>query len=241
MPYEHYTTGARLLTPEKPCVTFRLKMITGFNTDVHHDGRLYHVQTEDRGLEHPILESLVYMGGTVVAKKSTPYSEEIDQGATEEIIASLLKRQHQVIIAAIKAGRIDELIHNLGGKRSPQEAAPGPVPRPAAPERKPPPREASRTITPAPNPASFAQGIERPTPVSRTSATSKGAASGSSQSPESIAASGSQGPATSGKIGLDLDEVISDYLKRSSEQGKLDLKVISPNVFIEGKAVALKV
>jgi hypothetical protein len=40
---------------------------------------------------------------------------------------------------------------------------------------------------------------------------------------------------------LNLDEVISDYLKRSSEQGKLDLKVVSPNVFIAGKTVALKV
>jgi hypothetical protein len=54
-------------------------------------------------------------------------------------------------------------------------------------------------------------------------------------------APGGKVPGTSGKIGLNLDQVISDYLKRSSEQGKLDLKVISPNVFIAGKAISLKV
>src|SRR5918992_1851238 len=88
------------------------KMISGFNTDVNYEGCVYHVQTEDRGKENPFLESLVYIGGTIVAKKSTPYSEQLEQGATDTAIASLLKRQHQVIIAAIKAGRIDDLIRH---------------------------------------------------------------------------------------------------------------------------------
>jgi hypothetical protein len=47
------------------------EMITGFNTDVRHQGQLYHVQTEDRGTQNPILESLVYIGGTIIAKKLT--------------------------------------------------------------------------------------------------------------------------------------------------------------------------
>src|SRR5918992_407353 len=87
-------------------------MITGFNTDVTQDGQVYHVQTEDRGRERPVLESLVYIGGTIIANKRTPYDEQLRQGATEEMIASLLKRQHQVIIAAIKAGRIEDLIRH---------------------------------------------------------------------------------------------------------------------------------
>src|SRR2546423_6390388 len=86
------------------------QMITGFNTDVRYDGRVYHVQTEDRGQNIPVLESLVYIGGTIVAKKRTPYADQLSGGATEEMIASLLKRQHQIIIAAIKAGRIEDLI-----------------------------------------------------------------------------------------------------------------------------------
>ena len=41
--------------------------ITGFNTDIEHDGVIYHVQTEDKGLDSPIILSLVYAGGTILA------------------------------------------------------------------------------------------------------------------------------------------------------------------------------
>src|SRR6185369_7134175 len=97
------------------------QMITGFNTDVRYDGRVYHVQTEDRGQNIPVLESLVYIGGTIVAKKRTPYADQLSGGATEEVIASLLKRQHQVIIAAIKAGRIEDLIRHSEKEDRPKE------------------------------------------------------------------------------------------------------------------------
>ena len=47
------------------------RMITGFNTDVPYEGHVYHVQTEDGGSGNPFLESLIYVGGTIVAKKLT--------------------------------------------------------------------------------------------------------------------------------------------------------------------------
>ena len=40
---------------------------------------------------------------------------------------------------------------------------------------------------------------------------------------------------------LDLDQVINEYLKRNNEQGKLDLRVITPSAFIAGKTAALRV
>ena len=38
-------------------------MITGFNTDVKYKGTVFHVQTEDKGVANPIIESLIYKGG----------------------------------------------------------------------------------------------------------------------------------------------------------------------------------
>src|SRR5918912_742340 len=102
------------------------RMITGFNTDVQHEGQVYHVQTEDRGRTNPVLESLVYVGGTVIAKKLTPYAEQLSQGADEQMIAGLLKRQHQVIIAAIKTGRVQELVERYAGQSSKGEKSPAP-------------------------------------------------------------------------------------------------------------------
>ena len=84
-------------------------MITGFNTDIEHGGVVYHVQTEDKGLDTPIILSLVYAGGTILASKRSPYEDLIAAGFSDEVLAERLKRQHKLICAAIHSGRIDDL------------------------------------------------------------------------------------------------------------------------------------
>jgi hypothetical protein len=84
-------------------------VITGFNTDVEHDGVIYHVQTEDKGLETPLILSLVYAGGAILASKRSPYEDLIASGFDEAVLSERLKRQHRLICAAIRAGRVEEL------------------------------------------------------------------------------------------------------------------------------------
>lgn len=84
-------------------------MITGFNTDVEHDGVVYHVQTEDKGLDSPMILSLVYVGGAILASKRSPYEDLIAAGFSDEALSERLKRQHRLICAAILSGRLNEL------------------------------------------------------------------------------------------------------------------------------------
>lgn len=84
-------------------------MITGFNTDIEYNGVVYHVQTEDKGLASPLILSLVYSGGAILASKRSPYEDLIASGFDEEALSQRLKRQHRLICAAINAGRIEEL------------------------------------------------------------------------------------------------------------------------------------
>ena len=84
-------------------------MITGFNTDIEYEGVVYHVQTEDKGLDSPLILSLVYAGGAILASKRSPYQDLIASGFDEEALAQRLKRQHRLICAAINAGRIEDL------------------------------------------------------------------------------------------------------------------------------------
>lgn len=93
-------------------------MITGFNTDIEHDGVVYHVQTEDKGLDSPIILSLVYSGGTILASKRSPYEDLIAEGFSDEVLAERLKRQHRLICAAIHSGRIDDLKKMSGRKKA---------------------------------------------------------------------------------------------------------------------------
>lgn len=83
-------------------------MITGFNTDIKHNSRVYHIQTEDKGLQNPCIESLVYVGGEILASKKTSYASQVAQGIDEKVIAQLMEQQHKTVIAAVKRGRFDE-------------------------------------------------------------------------------------------------------------------------------------
>ncbi len=98
-------------------------MITGFNTDIEHGGVVYHVQTEDKGLDTPIILSLVYSGGTILASKRSPYQDLIAEGFSDELLAERLKRQHRLICAAIHSGRLEDL-KKMSGRRVTEVATP---------------------------------------------------------------------------------------------------------------------
>ncbi len=83
-------------------------MITGFNTDIVYEGVTYHVQTEDKGLDTPLILSLIYDRGTILASKRSPYNDLLED-FDENVLSERLQRQHKLICAAIKAGRIEDL------------------------------------------------------------------------------------------------------------------------------------
>ncbi|HVQ56443.1 MAG TPA: hypothetical protein VMS29_06775 [Pyrinomonadaceae bacterium] len=112
-------------------------MITGFNTDVEYDGVTYHVQTEDKGLETPVILTLVYDHGTILASKRQGYEDLFEGGFDEKALVTKLKRQHSLICAAIRKGQIGKLIEQTNresqkaaaaGKNSKRRAAPLPIP-----------------------------------------------------------------------------------------------------------------
>ena len=64
-------------------------MITGFNTDVKYRGTVYHVQTEDKGQQNPLIETLVYKKGEILASRRLPYADIIaDPASWVEITAN---------------------------------------------------------------------------------------------------------------------------------------------------------
>ncbi len=82
-------------------------MLTGYNTDVKHGETVLHVQTEDKGIDNPSIESVIYLRGRVLAAKRTAYQNLLDDGRGEREIAALMEHQHRTIVTAIKSGRFD--------------------------------------------------------------------------------------------------------------------------------------
>jgi hypothetical protein len=82
----------------------------GFNSNVRVGKSVYHVQTEDRGPSHPFLDTVVYLAGRVVHKRSASY-EDLTSGTAEgEALAQQLherlSQQHREVMAQLEAGTL---------------------------------------------------------------------------------------------------------------------------------------
>jgi hypothetical protein len=81
----------------------------GFNSNVRVGDALYHVQTEDRGPAHPFLDTVVYVAGRVVYKRSTSYEQFASETATETLAQKLherLAQQHRDVIGELESGTL---------------------------------------------------------------------------------------------------------------------------------------
>lgn len=81
----------------------------GFNSNVRVGSATYHVQTEDRGPSHPFLDTVVYMAGRVVYKRSTNYKKFASGVVPESLEKKLherLAQQHHEVIAELEAGTL---------------------------------------------------------------------------------------------------------------------------------------
>ncbi len=88
-------------------------MITGHNTDVRYGDVVLHVQTEDKGLSNPFIESLIYYGGQVVVAKRGSYADLVEQGKGNDEIMTLRDHQQRIMINAIQAGKFDDKIRSF--------------------------------------------------------------------------------------------------------------------------------
>lgn len=82
-------------------------MITGYNTDVRHGNRIYHVQTEDKGLGNPRVETLIYVGGEILDSFRSSYEDLLPAPIQDAVLQGRMDEQHRSIIRDIKNGKFD--------------------------------------------------------------------------------------------------------------------------------------
>jgi len=96
-------------------------MLIGYNTNISHKGKQYHVQTEDNGLKSHSIVTLLYHQGAILRSVKTSYAHIIGSPDFEKQLRNIMKRQHR---EAIK-----ELVTEKSGvKQSGNEQEPVPEP-----------------------------------------------------------------------------------------------------------------
>ena len=83
-------------------------VLTGYNTNVPHKGRTFHVQTEDGGRGNPVITTLLYEKGAILDSVRTTYADVLIDADWKEKTVAMMRDQHKRVIQAVMSGRYDE-------------------------------------------------------------------------------------------------------------------------------------
>jgi len=83
----------------------------GFNNNIKFKENVFHVQTEDSGLDQPhIISHLFADGGRVIKSHKRSYASEVARPDVAEYVRGLMKSQHLEMVVMLREGRFDQVI-----------------------------------------------------------------------------------------------------------------------------------
>lgn len=98
-------------------------MLSGINTDIEYGGKVYHVQTEDRGINNPVVITQLFLGGTIISSKKTSYADILKADCLNDVVRDLMKEQHRSMVKDLLSGKF-----NLDTKKEAKETKKEAVP-----------------------------------------------------------------------------------------------------------------
>src|SRR3982751_1654439 len=78
----------------------RVSPVLGYNHNLRHGGRVFHVQTEDSGQGYARLHTHLFYEGTILSTKK----QEYDRNAPEEAVRALMQQLHKAMIKELTRG-----------------------------------------------------------------------------------------------------------------------------------------
>jgi hypothetical protein len=85
------------------------KMVVGFNHNIKHKGKMYHIQTEDSGLENPHIITHLFVGGNILASKKTSYADIVAAENLGQVVRELMEEQHKEMLRNLINGVYDDI------------------------------------------------------------------------------------------------------------------------------------
>jgi len=83
----------------------------GFNNNIKFKDQVFHIQTEDSGLDKPhIITHLFADGGRIIKSHKRTYAEAVDRPDVSAYVRALMKGQHLEMALMLREGVFDEVI-----------------------------------------------------------------------------------------------------------------------------------
>ncbi|PZR11979.1 MAG: hypothetical protein DI536_16780 [Archangium gephyra] len=85
------------------------KAVTGFNHNIKHKGKVYHVQTEDSGVANPHIITHLFVGGNILATKKSSYTDIVKSENLAELVREMMEEQHKQMLRNLINGTYDNV------------------------------------------------------------------------------------------------------------------------------------
>src|SRR5215472_11543309 len=103
--------------------------LLGYNNNIRHKNRVFHVQTEDSGVKHPHIITHLFMdGGRILKSLKRSYAEHVGADKMQDVVRGMMKEQHKAMLIALRDGHFDQLL-----EPDAEAAQAAPPPRPPQP------------------------------------------------------------------------------------------------------------
>jgi hypothetical protein len=80
-------------------------MLVGYNTNISYKDKTYHIQTEDSGKSNPMIVTLLYSKGAILASQKTSYADIIAEPDYKDKVREIMKAQHKAMLKGLLAGK----------------------------------------------------------------------------------------------------------------------------------------
>jgi hypothetical protein len=126
--------------------------LLGYNNNVRHKNRVFHIQTEDSGVKHPHIITHIFMdGGRILKSVKTSYAEHLGVEKLGDVVRQMMKDQHKAMFRALRDGELDAIIDDaLGASALARASRAPPAPPPPPPSEEPPPATTRDAVPAAP-------------------------------------------------------------------------------------------
>ena len=84
--------------------------LLGYNTNIRHKGKVFHIQTEDSGILKPhVMTHLFADGGRILKSQKTSYAHLLETEDLSTQVKKLMQDQHKGMFLALREGQFDEV------------------------------------------------------------------------------------------------------------------------------------
>lgn len=89
-------------------------MLPGYNHNIRYKAEVYHIQTEDSGVQSPHIITHLFVGGNILESRKTSYADIVTSERLSEMLVDLMQDQHKQMLKDLISGKLDPKI----GERS---------------------------------------------------------------------------------------------------------------------------